>query len=60
VRDTAFAEDASHIRKNPDIVARLRSFAYNLLRADGCDNIKNARWRAAIDIDAIFKMRRIA
>ena len=57
VRDVAFAEDASRIRKNPDIVARLRSFAYNLLRADGCDNIKNARWRAAIDINAVFKMR---
>jgi predicted transposase YbfD/YdcC len=55
VRDTEFAEDASRIRKNPDIVARLRSFAYNLLRADGCDNIKNARWRAAIDIDTLFK-----
>jgi len=40
VRDVAFAEDASRIRKNADIVARLRSFAYNLLRADGCDNIK--------------------
>ena len=40
VRDVAFAEDASHIRKNPDIVARLRSFAYNSLRAEGCDNIK--------------------
>ncbi len=35
VRDTAFAEDASRIRKNPDIVARLRSFAYNLTRAQG-------------------------
>lgn len=56
VRDTAFAEDASRIRKNPDIVARLRSFAYNLLRADGCENIKNARWRAAIDIGAVFKI----
>jgi len=31
VRDTTFAEDASRIRKNPDIAARLRSFAYNLL-----------------------------
>ena len=30
------------------------SFAYNLLRSDGCDNIKNARWRAVIDIDALF------
>ena len=55
VRDVAFAEDASRIRKNPDIVARLRSFAYNLLRADGCENIKNARWRAAIDINLSSK-----
>jgi len=56
VRDVAFAEDASRIRKNPDIAARLRSFAYNLLRANGSDNIKNARWRAAIDLDAILTM----
>jgi DNA-binding response OmpR family regulator len=59
VRDVAFAEDASRIRKNPDIVARLRSFAYNLLRASGCDNIKNARWRATIDIDTLLRMSRI-
>jgi predicted transposase YbfD/YdcC len=59
VRDTAFAEDASRIRKNPDIVARLRSFAYNLLRATGCQNIKNARWRAAIDFHTLLKMQRI-
>ncbi|MDJ0447125.1 hypothetical protein [Methylocystis sp. JR02] len=57
VRDVAFAEDASRIRKNPDIVARLRSFAYNLLRADGCDNIKNARWRVALDIRAVFEIQ---
>ncbi len=59
VRDTAFAEDASRIRKNPDIVARLRSFAYNLLRARGCQNIKSARWRAAIDINALLEMQGI-
>jgi hypothetical protein len=59
VRDIAFAEDASRIRKNPDIVARLRSFAYNLLRASGCDNIKNARWRAAIDFETLLKMKQI-
>ena len=56
MRDVAFAEDASRIRKNPDIAARLRSFAYNLLRANGCDNMKNARWRAAIDLDTLLKM----
>jgi len=56
VRDTAFAEDASRIRKNPDIVARLRSFAYNLIRAQGCDNIRNARWRAALDLNLVLEM----
>jgi hypothetical protein len=56
VRDTAFAEDASRIRKNPDIVARLRSFAYNLIRAHGCDNIRNARWRAALDLNLVLEM----
>ena len=38
VRDTAFAEDASRIRNNPDIAARLRSFAYNLIGAAGGSN----------------------
>jgi hypothetical protein len=56
VRDTAFAEDASRIRKNPDIVARLRSFAYNLIRANGCDNIRNARWRAALDLNRVVEI----
>lgn len=57
VRDVAFAEDASRIRNKPDIAARMRSFAYNLLRAHGCDNIKAARWRAAIDIDWLLAIK---
>jgi transposase len=40
----------------PDIVARLRSFAYNLIRARGCDNIRNARWRAALDLNIVLEM----
>ena len=56
VRDTAFAEDVSRIRKNPDIAARLRSFAYNLIRATGAVNIQNARWRAALDISLVLEM----
>ena len=56
VRDVAFAEDASRIRKSPDIVARLRSFAYNLIRASGEHNIQNARYRAALDLNAAIKI----
>jgi hypothetical protein len=39
-RDATFVEDASRIRKNPDIATRLRPFAYNLLRAGPNENIK--------------------
>jgi predicted transposase YbfD/YdcC len=56
VRDATFAEDASRIRKNPDIVARMRSFAYNLLRTESCENIKNPRWRAALHMDQLLKI----
>jgi len=43
-----------------DIAARLRTFAYNLLRAAGCDNIKNARWRAALDLNLVLAMPGLA
>lgn len=56
VRDVTFAEDASRIRKNPDIVARLRSFAYNLIRSRGHANIRNTRWRAALDINLVLEI----
>jgi len=56
VRDATFAEDASRIRKNPDIAARLRSFAYNLLRANGNENIKNTRWRASLDLNFLINI----
>jgi len=56
VRDVAFAEDASCIRKNPDVVGRLRSFAYNAIRASGDDNIQNARYHAALDLAAAIKI----
>ncbi len=60
MRDAAFAEDASRIRKNPDIVARLRSFAYNTIRIARCRNVRNARWRGALDIKEILKMLHMA
>ena len=54
VRDTALDVDASRIRKNPDMAARLRSFAYNLIRVVGGSNIRNARWRAVFDLNFIL------
>lgn len=46
-RDTAFGEDASRIRTNPGIFARLRSFAYNILSINKTKSFPQARLRAA-------------
>lgn len=39
VRDVSFFEDHSRIRTKPGHFARFRSFALNILRANGADNI---------------------
>jgi len=58
VRDGSFAEDASRIRCNPGIFARLRSFAANILRFNNVHNITDARHRIAFGgIGAILAMR---
>ena len=58
VRDGSFAEDASRIRGNPGIFARLRSFAANILRFNGFHNVSDGRHRIAFGgISAILAMR---
>jgi len=47
VRDVTLAEDASRIRINPGIFARMRSFAYNILRLNQSDTIAQDRFAAA-------------
>ena len=49
VRDVTLAEDASRIRINPGVMARLRSQALNIARANGVTNIAKATWAAALD-----------
>lgn len=52
------AEDASRVRKNPGILARIRSFAANILRANGVENVRDARYRLAIGgLDALLRCR---
>ena len=58
IRDGSFAEDASRIRCNPGIFARLRSFAANILRFNGVHNVTDGRHRIAFGgIRAILAMR---
>jgi predicted transposase YbfD/YdcC len=51
VRDVVLKEDASRIRTNPGIVARLRSFALNILRFNKISNINAALFENAINMD---------
>ena len=43
VRDVAMTDDASRIRIEPRVFAQLRTWALNLLRQTGHDDIKAAR-----------------
>lgn len=57
-RDVTMREDASRIRKNPGIFARLRSFGYNILRFNQSDTIAQDRYAAALrGLDAMLSMR---
>jgi hypothetical protein len=47
-RDVTLREDASRIRRNPGIFARIRSFAYNILRFNQSDTIAQDRYAAAL------------
>jgi predicted transposase YbfD/YdcC len=57
VRDNALHEDASRIRKNPCIFARLRSFALNILRANGVEGIALGLYVNALDISRVLEYR---
>jgi predicted transposase YbfD/YdcC len=54
VRDVTLGEDASRIRRNPGIFAILRSFALNLLRFNGIQNISQALYDNALDFNRVL------
>jgi len=41
-------EDRSRIRTNPGVFARLRSFAFNILKANQTDTLSQDRYRAGL------------
>ncbi len=59
VRDNAFQEDASRIRKNPGKMARLRSLALNILRDNNVENINQELYINAINIHNLWKYQGI-
>ena len=56
-RDVTPCEDASRIRKNPGVFARIRGFAYNILRFNQSDTIPQDRYAAALGgLKSLFLM----
>jgi predicted transposase YbfD/YdcC len=56
-RDVTLREDSSRIRHNPGIFARIRSFAYNILRFNQSDTIAQDRYAAALGgLDALYAL----
>ncbi len=47
-RDETFGEDRSRIRSNPGVFARVRSFAFNVLKANKSSTLPQDRYRAAL------------
>lgn len=47
-RDVSLGQDRSRIRTNPGIFARLRSFAFNILKANPTSTLSQDRYRAAL------------
>jgi predicted transposase YbfD/YdcC len=51
VLDVSMHEDASRVRKSPTILAILRSFALNILRFNKVNDIADALWRNAMNLN---------
>ena len=56
VRDRILREDDSRIRTRPGLFARLRSFALNILRANGVGNVSEAIYANALCLDRLLAL----
>jgi predicted transposase YbfD/YdcC len=54
VLDVALHEDASRVRKSPIILSILRSFALNILRFNKVNDIADALWRNAMNLNRVL------
>jgi predicted transposase YbfD/YdcC len=56
-RDVTMGEDRSRIRSNPSVFTRLRSFAFNILKANRTGTLSQDRYRAALaGIDSLLQL----
>ena len=54
VRDVTMGEDKSRIRINPNIVAKLRSFALNILRKNDVENVSLELYDNCMNLDRVL------
>lgn len=54
VRDVSMGEDRSRIRCNPQLFAKLRSFALNILRKNKVKNVSQELFRNCMDLNRLF------
>ena len=54
VRDVSMGEDKSRVRTNPHILAKLRSFAINILRANNVENVSLTLFKNCININNVL------
>jgi predicted transposase YbfD/YdcC len=59
VKDVSMNEDKSRIRKNPQNMARLRSFSLNLMRINGSGNIGRDLFRNALNLERVLEYRTV-
>ena len=56
VRDVTLGEDASRIRTRPGVMARIRSVALNILRANGVRNVSLTLYTNAVSFDQLLAL----
>ena len=56
VRDRILGEDASRIRHKPGGMARIRSAALNILRVNGIQNVSQALYVNALNLDRLLAL----
>ena len=54
VLDVSMHEDASRVRKSPTILSILRSFALNILRFNKINDVADALWRNAMNLNRVL------
>lgn len=55
VRDESMQEDKSRIRKNPQNMAKIKSFTLNIMRKSQSKNIKNDMFKNSLNIRKLLK-----